>query len=382
MPKVNIIKISAPAGTGKLTEDLERLLGPLGGMAAFVRPGDKVLLKPNVGEIVPADSPAITSVHVTEAAAQLAHKAGAAEVWIAESCIIGGSTEEAFKTSGYTEMAERAGIRLIDLKQEGCLSVTVTNHLQLEQIDIFERTLEADVIINLPKLKTIVATTMSVAMKNLKGLIPDNEKKRCHHTNLSRAIVDICQVIKPSLTIVDGIVGCGLNEAIPHNILIAGDNMVAVDAVSARCMGIEPGQVKYLSLASKTGLGPLSPDEITLTGMRPDEVMLNYPVAMGDLDGYIKLYPRIQIASGKACSGCVNMIDYLIKKAKAQGVYEKWEDKLVLAIGPEAPLDYPGKTVLCLGNCLEERHEGNYISGCTFMGTEAVRWLKEHDPDL
>ena len=380
MPKVSIVKTKDLSVPYDLSEALESLVAPWGGISAFVRLGDRVLLKPNVGTCVPADSPLITSAILTEAVARLVLAAGATEVWVAESCVVGTCTTEAYAASGYADLPDRVDVSLIDLKKGGHRSVTVANPLQLKQIAVFEKAFEADVIINLPKLKTIIATPISVGMKNLKGLIPDFEKRRCHHTDLNRAIVDICQTVKPSLTIVDGIVGCGLYEAIPHNILIAGDNIVAVDAVAAICMGIEPKQVKYLALGAEIGLGPLSLDKITLEGESPFDVKLDYPVAKGDLDGYAKLYPHIQIAAGQACSGCVNMIELLLKNAIKLGVYKKWQDKLVLAIGPKAPLDHPGKTVLCLGNCLEARHCENFVPGCTFISVDAAHWMVEHDP--
>lgn len=380
---VAITKTDGLPDVPQLMLHIEQLLEPFGGMANFVFPGAKVLVKPNVGCLAKADSSLVTHPAVTEAVVRLVQQAGAKEVWIAESCIIGSSTEEAFDLAGYRAVAAAAHVPLIDLKKENFVDVTVPQPLQLSQIAVFERALAADVIINVPKLKTIVATPVSIGVKNLKGLIADKDKKRCHHTYLNRAIVDIYQILKPQLTIVDAIIGSSLYQPISHNILLAGTDTVAVDTVACITASVDPRTVEYLMLAQSYGFGLADPNQIYISGEDPYAVQQEYQQAATDVEAYATLYPQVKVVAGAACSGCVNTVELVLRNAEKMAALEKWRDKLVIAIGPEAPLEHPGKTVLCLGNCLAKRAgQRPFLPGCPCIGVEGALWLKEHEPHV
>jgi len=380
---VTIRKTNGLPPVPELTAAIEILLEPFGGMENFVFPGAKVLVKPNVGSIVSKESALVTHPDVVEAVVRLVQKAGAGEVWVAESSIIGFDTNEAFDAAGYRLMAEATGAVLIDLKKEGYTPIPVLEPLQLPEINIFNRALKADVIINVPKLKTIVACPISAGVKNLKGLLPDQEKKRCHHTNLNRAIVDIYQAVRPNLTIIDAIIGSSLYQPIEHNLLLAGVDTVALDTVAAICAGVDPDTIEYLVLADQYGFGIMEPSDIHIVGENPYEVQKQYKKASTDLEAYKTLYPQVEVVAGSACSGCVNSVELMLKRAKSMGWLDKWQDKLVIAIGKDVDISQKkeeGKTVLCVGNCAFQKSKDNFVPGCPFIGIEAADWLKEHDP--
>ncbi len=384
MSVVSIRKTQGLPTMPDLMAEIEGLLNPFGGMANFIFPGAKVLVKPNVGSIVPKESAMVTHPDVVEAVVRLAQKAGAGEIWVAESSIIGFDTDEAFDKAGYRSMAAATGAVLIDLKKEGDTPVPVLQPLQLPEIRVFHRALAADVIINVPKLKTIVACPISAGMKNLKGLIPDREKKRCHHTNLNRAIVDIYQVVRPNLTIIDAITGSSLYLPIEHHLLLGGVDTVALDTVAAICAGVNPDTVEYLVLADQYGFGVMEPNDIHIVGENPYEVQKQYKKADTDIEAYKTLYPQVEVVAGSACSGCVNSVELMLKRGESMGWLAKWRDKLVITIGKDADTKEKaaeGKTVLCLGNCAFKEFQGNFVPGCPFIGIEAADWLKEHEPE-
>ncbi|MCR4400555.1 MAG: DUF362 domain-containing protein, partial [Syntrophomonadaceae bacterium] len=104
---------------------------------------------------------------------------------------------------------------------------------------------EADVIISVPVMKIHFAAIVSLAIKNLQGAVPPLEKYMTHFYGLAQNLVNIHHLVRPSLTIVDGLVGqedFGPISGVPKpmNLLIAGTNPVAVDAVTMRIMGLEP----------------------------------------------------------------------------------------------------------------------------------------------
>jgi ferredoxin len=115
-------------------------------------------------------------------------------------------------------------------------------------------------------------------MKNLKGFIPGKQKHLAHLVGLDSAIVDLNKLIKADLIVVDGIVGMeGMmgptwGSPVEVGLIIAGDNVVATDAVCCKLMGINPKEVKHLTLASKFGLGPIDLNKIELFGEPIDRV--------------------------------------------------------------------------------------------------------------
>ena len=357
---------------------VEKLLAPLGGMAKFVKPGSCVLVKPNVCVAAPPESAKVTDPKVVLAVVQSALFAGAKEVWVSESCIVGGDTDNNFKAAGYDVFRNIDRVKLIDLKKEKVRQVEVKNAICMKTLNIFERVFEADVIINMPKLKTLASVATSMGMKNLKGLIRDDSKKQCHYNNLNGAIVDINRVIKPDLTIIDGLLGSSMYEPVEHGILLAGERIASLDAVGAVCVGVDPREVKYLCLAEEAGMGSIDVDNIEIVGEKPIDVMKEYKKVQDDVDALSGIYPEITVCAGAACSGCVTVLETLLRSAKTEGWGKPWENKLRLAIGLDAKLPSDELTTLRLGNCLAEGAGDNFIRGCPFINVEVKEWMNNN----
>jgi len=368
------------AGRDDLLKSVESLLLPLGGMDKFVKPGARVLVKPNVGGILGPETGKVTDPEVVMAVVRAALNAGASKVWVAESSIVGYDTEKAFEAAGYGIFRGMEKVSLIDLKKENVRLTDVPEGRSMKAFHIFERAFLADVFINVPRLKTIVSSGMSVGMKNLKGLIRDDNKKQCHYTNLHEAIVDINRCIKPDLTIVDGLVGCSLFEPVEHGILLAGEDIVATDTISALCMGIDPKTVKYLSIAAEAGLGVIDTDKIQVLGEKPEDVRIEYGRAKDDVSAFHSLNPKIAVSAGGACSGCVAVLEQVLKIGNDEGWLKPWEGKLRLVVGPVKELPEDGLTTLYLGNCAAPAAGQNKIKGCPYLTMDVRERLKNVIP--
>jgi hypothetical protein len=269
-------------------------------------------------------------------------------------------------------------VSLIDLKKEKVRKVGLPDESHLKKLYVFERVFTADVIINVAKTKTIISAQMSMGMKNLKGLIRDDSKKQCHYTNLHSAIVDINRLIKPDITIIEGLVGCSLFDPIEHGVLLAGEDVVALDAVAALCVGVDPKTVKYLCMAEQAGLGVMDMGKIQIFGDQPETVRKEYQRGKDDVHAFFELYPEIVVSAGGACSGCMGVMESVLRTGKAEGWLKPWEGKLRFAIGPDAELPDDGRLNICLGNCLSKRGGKNFVKGCTYLMWDVKSLLESY----
>jgi len=255
---------------GVIRQAVDSALAPLGGLDRFVHPGMQVLLKPNL--LVASDLEQAITTHpvVVEAVAELVQAAGAT-VLIGDSP--GGSARsepQVWRKSGMSAVAERTGARLVPFEE------LVWKRLGTDDYFISRPVVEADLVINLPKLKTHMLTLYSGAVKNLFGTIPGQRKRDIHFRcpgveDFSRALVDVLELTPPGLTLLDGVLGQEGNgpgvRGTPHRYgcLAASTDPVALDAVITQAMGFRPGEVLHIREAGARGLGTSSVDEIDIT---------------------------------------------------------------------------------------------------------------------
>jgi len=174
-------------------------------------------------------------------------------------------TFEAFHVAGVDKVAERWNVKLVDLNKDEFVEVYPPNPLSLKKVRIAKTALEST-IISVPKLKPHRIATVTLSLKNMMGALAS--KGTMHRGSLSENIVDLASVIKPSIAVIDGIIAGEGHESsgnpVEMNLVIAGTDPVAVDAVGASVMGISPTDVKHLRLAEKKGLGTSNLEEITV----------------------------------------------------------------------------------------------------------------------
>jgi len=256
--------------------DVERLLEPLGGIAAFVSPGERVLLKPNLLAGKNPEKAVTTHPAIVQAVAGLVRDAGGV-VLIGDSPGIGGFQRVAEK-SGIAEAARVSGATLVEFGE----TVELQGSGTFRRIHLARAYLEADKVINLPKLKTHEMMTMTCAVKNLFGAVVGTEKAGWHlkagasRRQFARLLLEIYLLKKPVLTIVDGIVamegnGPGSGDPVELGVLLAGCNPVAVDVIAGRVAGIPPDLLYVEQEARVLELPGSSLEEIELIGAQLDQ---------------------------------------------------------------------------------------------------------------
>lgn len=252
---VSLVKTPVSPSLKDKEQAFRDLLKRMGGLESFVSPGARVLIKPNAGTAAGPETGTVTDPGVIEALTGLLFEAGAGQVTIAESSAVGMDTMNSFRVTWLAEVARKTGAGLVDLKRGAVIEKKVPGGLVFESIRVFRQVTECDLLINVPTLKTIFSVPVSLGMKNLKGLLPDSEKRRFHHTDLNRGIADLNQAVRPHLNIIDGITGSELYSPKEANLLIAGTDIVALDTVGCLVMDVDPADVATLDLLPNRAWG-------------------------------------------------------------------------------------------------------------------------------
>lgn len=256
-----------------LKECLVALLQPLGGIERFVSPGQRVLLKPNLLAGKPPEAAVTTHPALVKAMIELVQQAGA-QVLVGDSPGLG-SFERVAEKTGISHAVEAAGGRLMPFGETRRVGTTGT----FRQLELATAYLDADVVINLPKLKTHEMMTLTCGVKNLYGTVVGAAKAGLHLTAghskelFAGLLLEIAFARPVALTIVDGIVameGDGPNSGTPRQLglLLAGENMVAVDTVAAHLAGIPASLLPVEQEARRRGLPGTELDKISVVGDR------------------------------------------------------------------------------------------------------------------
>ena len=254
---------------------IKSLLEPFGGMGVFVKPGERILLKPNMLSVKSPDQAVTTHPAVVRAVAELAREAGG-RVLIGDSPGMGSFQRIADK-SGIARAAAESGAELIEFNA----TVDLPGSGTFRRFSLARTYWEADKIINLPKLKTHEMMTMTCAVKNLFGAVVGAEKAGWHlkagasREQFARLLLEIYLLKKPVLNIVDAIVamegnGPGSGDPLQVGALIAGVNPVAVDTVAGRLAGIPKELLHVEREARRMGLAGTAWEEIEISGSSLD----------------------------------------------------------------------------------------------------------------
>ena len=260
---------------------VKEALDHLGGITAFVKPGQTVLLKPNQTVYYSAEEGCTTDPLVVGALIRLAKEAGAAKVQVAESS--GGffSSMECMKVTGMAAVAEREGAELIDLGSDDTpnRTVTIPSGRVIQEFPMPAPLLDADVIIDVPKAKNHHIEPISGALKNWVGTV--NQSWRNHHhgdLDMIGRFMDIMTVSKPALCVVDALIageGDGPIADQPHWVgcILASSDPVATDVAICRLLGHDWQKLNFAKEAEARGLGVRGP--IEFVGVPLEEVQIH-----------------------------------------------------------------------------------------------------------
>ncbi len=276
-PSVSIVKCREYEEE-KVSRSLREAIHLLGGIHRFIKPGDRVLLKPNLLYGKPPEQAVTTHPLIVKGMIQIVREGGGIP-FIGDSPSIGGLAKTAEK-AGIKAVAEAMGCPLVEFNRPVLLSKESVKIFK--QVEIDRAVLDADVIINLPKWKTHTLMLLTLGVKNLFGCIPGPRKALWHlkagenRRVFAQILVDLYQAIKPSLTVLDGIVGMEGNgpnsgKPIPIGLILASEDALSLDQIVCDLLGISRESLLTNRVAFEQGMGK---DEVEVLGERVNNVQI------------------------------------------------------------------------------------------------------------
>lgn len=386
-PKVSVVKVAQPEGNesfmnGKyvrIQEDVDKIKAAvgeaialsIGSLDTIIKEGQTVLIKPNLAFWAPPESHAVVDPRTVEAVvAYVKENSKAAAVYVGDNPSLGmhvGKARPAFKEAGMEEAAKLGGAdKIIYFDEEELVDVDIEGARVFKHAKVFKPFLDADVVINLPKMKVHIAGTVTLGLKNWNGIVPNchpsKQQQGAHRIDLGQKMADMYRIRKPDLTIVDSVIG--MEGQGPHagtpiemNLMIAGTDTVAVDAVTSSVMGFSPMEIPAVRCAGTQGLGEIDLGKIDVVGNSIESVMKHFKRPNNDPIG---MYEGLTCVMQQTCVGCHanvrgSLDSFAISGIDLQAFLDKSGGIVVIAGGvpdfePEICRD---KQIFVCGDCWE-----------------------------
>lgn len=334
--------------------------------------GDEIIigLKPNLVVAQPADWGATTDPQLVIGAIEYLKAHGFTNLIILEGAWVGDCTEKAFQVCGYETLAAEYGIPLVDLKKDKSTTVEVNG----QAVAVCEQALAVDYLINLPVLKAHCQTKITCALKNLKGCIPDKEKRRFHTMGLHGPIALLNKALTSHLTIVDGIIGDLTFEEggtpVRMNRVIASHDPVLLDTYAAQLLGYDFAQIPYIAMAADLAVGTTQlTDEQIVEINSQREAQVPEPNLASEQVDYLSQW----IVEDQACSACYGSAIHALMRLKEKGLLEQLQRKLYVGQGWWNHLGTEQQ--LGIGRCANKFQQ--QVAGCPPKATAIVKFLQE-----
>lgn len=265
-----------PVATGRLVvatdtdpaKLVDRAIDAYGGLESIVRPGDNVIVKANFSWAYSPGQGGCNNPGVLVRVMQRCKEAGAANVTVVDYTI--DNAQECLRVSGIRKAVEDAGFKVQAFKSDDFEDRTVDG-ISLKSTQVPKMLKDCDVLVNVPAIKSHGNTLMTGGMKNLMGLV--RNRSQLHSGNLDQNIADLAALFRPDLTIADAYLVVKNNGprgsrdaadlASPHQV-VAGDDIVAVDAYCASYLDLRPEDVAHVKLAAQGGLGRMDLDKMDI----------------------------------------------------------------------------------------------------------------------
>lgn len=265
LPGYNLVMVKG----GEPDLMFDKAMETLGGIKNFVKEGQKVIVKPNICFDAPPERAVNTNPVLIGRIVEHCFKAGAKEVIVLDHT--GDDWEDTYKNSGIEKAATAAGAKMLPANDEDFYrEVNIEKGKRLLKAKVHESILDSDVLINVPVLKHHGGMQVSIAMKNLMGVVWD--RTYWHKNDLHQCIADFASFCKPVLNVIDaynvltknGPRGVSVNDVVNMKSLIVSSDIVAADSAAAKLFGVDPDKLNYLKIAYETGLGEMNIDKLSV----------------------------------------------------------------------------------------------------------------------
>jgi uncharacterized protein (DUF362 family) len=353
--------------------------------------GKRVLLKPNAGRIATADSGITTNPQVVAAAID-AFLEAEASVAVGESPITGVKTTEAFEATGIASVVRERNCPLIDMDARQPVHVIIEDGVAIQSLEVCPEVVEYDVVVSIPVMKTHMHTVVTLAVKNMKGCLWRRTKVDLHmlppienmdDKPLNIAIADMASVLRPHLSIIDGTTGMegmgpSAGQAKKLDLVVAGIDPLAVDAVACSLMGLNAEDVPHLRICAERGYGVIDISRIRVNPARWHDFISPFEPPPDNLSIQ---FPGITILDEMSCSACQSTVLVFLKRFREQ-VFDSFpgQENVTIAIG-KGHQSVPCGT-LCIGNCTaQHKKQGVFVPGCPPVATQILEMISGNKPE-
>lgn len=323
-------------------------------------------IKPNLVVAKPSTSGATTSTKLIEGVIEYLQSKGLNNIVITEGSWVGDLTSRAFKVCGFNELSKKYNVPLVDLQKDSYRSCSVDGI----KLNICEQVQKVDYLINMPVLKGHCQTKMTCALKNLKGCIPNSEKRRFHTMGLHKPIAYLNKALKCDLIIVDGLIGdLDFEEGgnpVQMDRIIVGTDPVLIDSYVANLMGFAPEEIPYIKIAESIGVGSCLSDKTQIHKLNEEHNTKRIPHSreVERLSKYVK--------EKDACSACYGSLIHALARLSEQGLLSGIKDKIHIGQG------YRGTKAkgFGVGHCTKGFEKN--VPGCPPTAKDIIDVLKQN----
>ncbi|MDD2958359.1 MAG: DUF362 domain-containing protein [Lachnospiraceae bacterium] len=367
---------------GKRYKTMTKELLERAGLDALIPKKDTLIgIKPNLLGQVLAEEGGTTHPEVVAGLIEYLQEHGFTKLILLEGSWVGDRTGEAVHFCGFDRLCEQYGVPFFDMQKEPGVETDCGGMM----LNLCRKALEVEYLINVPVLKGHCQTRITCALKNMKGLIPNSEKRRFHRMGLHNPIGHLSAGLHQDFILTDSICGDLTFEdggnPVEQNRLIAALDPVLMDAYGCFLLGIPLESVPYIATAAKLGIGSCDLAHAVIRTWREKEDMekVSYPeqsgpdlMAVPEAEGYrhvMKLAEKAEEVD--SCSACYGYLIPALKMLEEDGLLDALQEKICIGQG------YRGRCKnLGVGNCTREFV--HTVGGCPPTETQMYEFLKEY----
>lgn len=311
--------------------------------ASLISVNMKVGIKPNLVAPSPACFGATTHPEVVAGIIEYLSENGINNIVIMEGSWVGDTTQDSFEYCGYNTLSEEYGIELIDTQKQSAYTADC-NGMELNICECYK---DIDFLINVPVLKGHCQTKITCALKNVKGLIPNTEKRRFHSLGLHEPIAHLNTHIKQNLIVVDHICGDpdyeeGGNPLVKNCVMVSMDP-VLTDSYVCSLFDYTIEDVPYVKMAYEMGVGEADLSKLSVRILNEDSAALvdeSMPLSHKVLD------VNYMASEVDSCSACYASLIGALDRLKEEGLLDKFNEKISIGQGHRGQTGRYG-----VGNC-------------------------------
>lgn len=337
-----------------------------------------VFIKPNFVRPDPVNNPSLsTDGRVVLALVDLLREYGPSKISIGDNPGYGLDFSLAIADAKLVNELVKRNVQLVNIDKLPRKRIINDKAILFREYD--KPSIEYDIFINLAKMKTHMHTQVSLAVKNLYGLVVDDQRLTFHREDLHRKLIEILYVQRPSLNIIDALLPMEGqaplygNPVYGFNSIIMSRNILGADIVSSSLMGFEPYEINMFRIAKGLGFGSIDIKDYKILGIDPEKLRKRFKRPVLSSAG---AYDNILSIECGVCSGCLSGIRHSLDKLSFEGILSSIKGELAIFSGKsvqnkEILKDYSGRIIL-YGNCaldiqfydIKRRENLIFVPGC------------------